>query len=196
MHCALRYFHGTEGSGEEFLAAMNAWRYDRGNRSALRWRRQMSRRLVLLAVVLATALGYAVGRGTAPGLPAHAARPPAVPFAGFAGTWFTHGGVMHVGAGGKGFLQVRTYVNCNQNRLTNCDTIIGNVIYSGGFVTFTLNRLEGNVARGTITNSSTSWQFQTPLSLRRNPNDTIRVSGPRLALRFCGPHAPTSACGA
>jgi hypothetical protein len=147
--------------------------------------------LTVLAVIL-------LGADLATRLPltAHSA---AAPFSRFAGSWPTHGGGVFIGARGNGSYQLRTYLNCTQTILTDCDRFKGNFIYPGGFGRFTLNRVAGNTAYGTITDSSTSWEINTPISFRLTAKDVLIARGPSDLLgqrHFCGPHAPPGSCGA
>ncbi|HEX6509108.1 MAG TPA: hypothetical protein VF221_15880 [Chloroflexota bacterium] len=128
-----------------------------------------------------------------------AAHSQTAPFARFAGSWSTHGGVLQIGPRGRGHYQMRTYVNCTATILTDCDRFKGQIIYDGGFATFTLTRVAGNTAFGKITNSSTSWEINTPLSFRLTTKDALVGGGASDLVngrRFCGPRAPVGFCGA
>jgi len=126
------------------------------------------------------------------------------PFQRFSGQWYTHGGGLHIGPNGKGYYTLRAYVQCNARYLTACDNVIsknGTVeIYNGRFATFTLTRIVGNTMRGTITNASNSWLFNTPISFTYTTNKTLRmmtITGS--GQPFCSPditYASPSPCGA
>lgn len=128
-----------------------------------------------------------------------AAHSQAAPFGRFAGGWQAHGAVLVIGVHGRGYYQARTYVNCTSAVLTDCDRSKGNLIYDGGFGTFALAHVSGNIASGTMTNSSTSWEINTTISFVLTQKDTLIVRSPSDLVgqrRFCGPHAPVGACGA
>lgn len=120
-------------------------------------------------------------------------------FGRFSGTWPTHGGYVWIGPRGNGYYKLRTYVNCSSTVLTDCDKFKGSFIYPGGYGVFTLNRVASNIASGTITNSSTSWEIMTKVSFRLTNKDALVARGASDLLnrrRFCGPHAPVGYCGA
>jgi hypothetical protein len=156
---------------------------------------------MLLSADLTTRLHAVVSPASAHSASAHSTSAHVAPatFARFSGSWQTHGGGVYIGPGGKGEYQLRTYVNCTQTILTDCDRIKGNVIYPGGFGTFALTRVAGNTVYGSMTNSSTSWEINTPISFRLTSRDVLIAKGPSDLLgqrNFCGPHAPAGACGA
>lgn len=156
----------------------------------------MGRRVSLLCVVMLTA-GMIIGRASV-ALPASARASTGAPspFARFAGSWLHHGGLLYVSGDGKGVHRFRTYVNCTTNRLTACDKFLGSAIYDGGYVAFSLTRVSGNRATGTITVSSFSWQIGQPFTLVLKPNDTMQVREPGYPATVCGSRAPAGACGA
>jgi hypothetical protein len=106
--------------------------------------------------------------------------------------------VVNVDADGHGILHFRTYVNCTQAIVTDCDRFQGNSIYGGGFAVFYLWKVAGSKAYGTVTNSGYSYQVGTTVTLVRNPNDTLTVYtvGPLSPVKGCGPQAPPGTCGA
>lgn len=114
----------------------------------------------------------------------------------FAGNWSLHGGNLYISPGGLGNLHFRTYINCGPNRQTACDRFVKNEIYDGGFIHFTLQRVQGSRATGFITNSSASYQVDLPISVTRKGNDTVFFSTPGQTGRACGPQAPPGFCGA
>lgn len=129
-------------------------------------------------------------------IPAHSQ---SAPYGRFAGSWPTHGGVLWIGPRGNGYYHMRTYVDCSATILTDCDKFKGNFIYPGGFATFSLTRVSGNVTSGAITNSSTSWEIATKISFTLRSNDVLIARGASDLLNgrpFCGPRAPAGACGA
>jgi len=54
----------------------------------------------------------------------------------FAGSWTGHGRALVVKADGSGAVTYRVYVFCSQNQAPPCDQVKGNVILSGGHLTF------------------------------------------------------------
>jgi hypothetical protein len=115
----------------------------------------------------------------------------------FVGAWTFHDGRLSVNRRGRGSESFRTFVDCTATIQTACDKFQGNVIYNGGFVTFTLTKIVGNRAKGQITDSAYSWTVFTPITLVFNPaKDTLSIRsvlGIRLA---CGPRATPGLCGA
>lgn len=118
------------------------------------------------------------------------------PFSGFAGNWVMHGGGLRVSENGAGIEHFRTYTNCNQQITTNCDTLVHNSIYAGGFLSFTLNRTSGHKAFGTVNNSGYSWVVGTKITLVGTGQDSINVFALVGGKRVCGPKAPAGYCGA
>ncbi|GAC1465758.1 MAG: hypothetical protein PVSMB7_10440 [Chloroflexota bacterium] len=142
--------------------------------------------VVLLIVDLATRLPVAAHSQSAP-------------LARFAGTWQAHGAILILGPRGRGYYQARTYVDCTNRILTDCDRSKGGFIYDGGFGALTVSRVVGNTVSATITSSSTSWEINTKISFTLTRNDILIARGASDLLdqrRFCGPRAPVGACGA
>jgi hypothetical protein len=128
--------------------------------------------------------------------PAVFAQPASSPYGQFTGFWSHHGGDIVVNANGTGVDHYRTYNNCTATILTACDMFSKNVIYPGGFTQFTLYKVSGVTALGTVTNSAQSWMVGTPIRITRQKNDTIAfrtVSGTTFG---CGARAPAGYCGA
>jgi hypothetical protein len=119
-------------------------------------------------------------------------------FASFAGKWETHRGLLQIDRLGNGRWQYRTYLQCTSKIVTDCDYWKGNLIYDGGFMTFKLTKVNGNTARGQITNSGYSYEVLTLVVVTLDRlHDSLHlhyVDG--FAVPFCGPRAPNGLCGA
>jgi len=132
-------------------------------------------------------------------VPTATAHSGSAPFARFAQFWSTHGGGLSIGPHGNGSYHLRAYANCSATILTDCDRFKGNYIYPGAWGTFSLTRAVGNTIKGTITNSSTSWEIDTQVSFTLKKSDVLVGHGASDFLggrNFCGPNAPAGACGA
>jgi hypothetical protein len=150
------------------------------------------------SVVLALLAGIAIGQVSGTTLRGFAAVPHSSPYSLFVGRWFVHGGVMTVAPSGRAAFRYRTYVNCTSTRRTACDNFVSSTIYPGGFTDFSLGRVTGRRARGTVSNSAYSWQVGTAVTLLFHPKkDTValKLAGTGTTT-LCGPHAPPTTCGA
>lgn len=145
----------------------------------------------LALVVLIFMAGIAVGRLVLPST----AHSQSAPFSAIAGDWFTHGGALEIHGNGTGWYQLREYENCKSDSSTACDYARGNVLYSGRYARFTLTSLKHGLARGYITDSSQSWEFMTPISIRVGHN-LLTVHTVPMTVRYCNDHSPAGACGA
>lgn len=128
--------------------------------------------------------------------PAVFAQPSSAPYGQFTGLWSHHGGDIVINAAGTGIDHYRTYNNCTATILTACDMFSKNLIYPGGFTRFSVYRVSGSKAFGTVTDSDMSWMVGTGITITRQRNDSIAlhtVSGTTLG---CGPNAPAGYCGA
>jgi hypothetical protein len=146
-----------------------------------------------LVITLALAVAFLVGRESV-GHEAAAQRAPA--FARFAFSGYHHDGLLVIDANGHGIEQYRPYINCTATILTACDKILGNKIFTGGFVRFTLKRIVGNKAYGTIEDSSLSWEVGATVTAVLKSNDTMTIYTPGTSYANCGPRAPAGYCGA
>lgn len=114
----------------------------------------------------------------------------------FTGAWSHHDGRISVQANGYGVDHFRTFVQCTANVTTNCDEWKGNVIYAGGFTAFTLNRVVGNKAYGSVYNASASWLVGVKVTLVRHTNDTVTLLAPSGSETGCDSKASAESCGA
>lgn len=158
----------------------------------------MKQRSMGLVAFPALVAGLVIGHATF-NLPMASASGPAATsrYAPFTGRWFHHGGSLRVQRTGHATYSYRLYVFCNRQRVTTCDKLANNTIYSGGFSVFKLNHRVGNKADGTVNNSSFSWQVGTQVTLVAKPNDTLVLHEAGTApVVLCGPKAPAGFCGA
>lgn len=119
------------------------------------------------------------------------------PYGQFVGTWTHHDGETLVQPNGYGTEHYRTFMPCTQNRTTACDRVIKNAIYAGGFIAFRLMQTRGNVAYGSVFNSSASWQVGTRLSLTLHPDGTLHMQAVGYIAISCNvPAAAKGRCGA
>jgi hypothetical protein len=155
------------------------------------------RKSVAVGLALAVGAGFWVGRvSVAPSAGAASGRASLALPARFVGSWQTHGGLLTIDGTGKGVDHLRTYVFCNQNRLTACDRIVKSTIYAGGYDNFQITRAQGTSAQAGITDSAFSWEVGTSLRITLGAKDTITMHLPNGNVRFCGPNALVGTCGA
>jgi hypothetical protein len=118
-------------------------------------------------------------------------------YAPFVGHWTFHDGGLSVNPRGHGSETFRTFINCTATIQTACDKFQGNFIYNGGFVTFTLEKVVGNQAKGQINDSAYSWAVFSSVTLAFNPaKDTVRIRSALGSWLACGPRATPGSCGA
>jgi hypothetical protein len=153
------------------------------------------KRLVIDLALIALVAGLFWGHGVAWGQSEKSRNP--LPLGPFVGNWVFHDGNLSVDRAGHGSASFRSFVDCTPSIQTACDHFKGNFIYNGGFIKFTLGKVAGKTAKGSITDSAYSWAVFTPITITLNSAKdilTIRsVVGPTAA---CGARAAPGACGA
>jgi hypothetical protein len=115
------------------------------------------------------------------------------------GAWGGHGRGISIDHHGRGRISYRVYKWCSDDPTPPCDAMIGNEITDGGNVAFTIaptsSTQNSAIARVVSSTDPATAAAGEHFQITRMPDDLLSLSlFPDEA--FCGPKAPSGACGA